>query len=296
MARPCLATTFLPSQEIANYCATIRIDQVRIPLFHVDAFTEQPFQGNPAAVCFLNSWLDEGRLRKVAAENNLSETAFLVPAKAGPAQTEYELRWFTPRCEVRLCGHATLAAAHILLNFRQPQLDSVRFETKFHGTLTVKREGRLLTMDFPALRPKPCANSRHTWRDALAMQSPPSEVLEADDTYIVVTDRPETVRNVRPNFSLLQDLDPYVVAVTARGNDVDFVSRYFSPSYGFPEDPVTGSVHRILAPYWAKRLGKTKLHAQQLSDRGGELWCEVVGDHVLLKGKAVVTLEGSLSI
>ena len=148
MARPCLATSFLPSQGIANYYATVKINQVRIPLFHVDAFTEQPFRGNPAAVCFLDSWLDEGRLLKVAAENNLSETAFLVPAKAG-----YELRWFTPRCEVRLCGHATLAAAYILLNLRQPQLDSVRFETTFHGTLTVRRAGEFLTMDFPALVP-----------------------------------------------------------------------------------------------------------------------------------------------
>ena len=269
---------------------------MRIPLFHVDTFSEQPFRGNPAAVCFLDSWLDEGRLGKVAAENNLSETAFLVPAKAGPAKAGYELRWFTPRCEVRLCGHATLAAAYILLNLRQPQLDSVRFETTFHGTLTVRREGEFLTMDFPALFPIPCESSPRIWRDALAMQSPPSEVLGADDTYIVVTDTPETVRNVRPNFPLLEGLHPYVVALTARGDDVDFVSRYFAPSYGIPEDPVTGSAHCILAPYWAKRLGKTKLHARQLSERGGELWCEVAGDRVLLKGKAVITLEGSLSI
>ena len=128
------------------------------------------------------------------------------------------------------------------------------------------------------------------------MQSPPAEVLEADDTYIVVTDTPETVRNVRPNFPLLEDLDPYAVAVTARGNDVDFVSRYFAPSYGVPEDAVTGSAHCILAPYWTRRLGKTELHARQLSDREGELWCEVIGDRVLLKGKAILTLQGSLSI
>jgi PhzF family phenazine biosynthesis protein len=291
MAYPCLATNVLLVQEIANCYATVKIDQVRIPLFHVDAFTEQPFQGNPAAVCFLDAWLDEGKLRKVAAENNLSETAFLVPAKTG-----YELRWFTPRCEARLCGHATLAAAHILLNLRPHQLDSVRFETKFHGTLTVSRDGEFLMMDFPALLPKPSANSPHIWRDALVMQSPPSEVLEADDTYIVVTDTPETVRNVRPNFPHLEDLHPYVVALTARGDDVDFVSRYFAPSYGIPEDPVTGSAHCILAPYWAKRTGKAKLHAYQVSERGGELWCEVAGDRVLLKGKAVLTLEGSLSM
>jgi PhzF family phenazine biosynthesis protein len=291
MAHPWLATSFPWLQEIANCYAAIKINQVRIPIFHVDAFTEQPFRGNPAAVCFLDSWLDEGRLHKVAAENNLSETAFLVPTKAG-----YELRWFSPSCEVRLCGHATLASAHILLNLRLPQLDSVRFETRFHGTLTVKKTGEFLVMDFPALFPQPCANPPDIWRDALSLESPLSEVVEADETYILVVDRPETVRNVHPNFSLLQNLHPYVVTVTARGDDVDFVSRYFAPSYAIPEDPVTGSAHCVLAPYWAKRLGKTKLHARQLSERGGELWCEVAGDRVLLKGKAVVTLEGSLLI
>jgi PhzF family phenazine biosynthesis protein len=291
MAHPWLATNFPRLQEIAYCYATIKIDLVRIPLFHVDAFTEQPFRGNPAGVCFLDSWLDEGQLRKVAAENNLSETAFLVPNKAG-----YELRWFSPSCEVRLCGHATLASAYVLLNLRQPQLGSVRFETRFHGILTVKKAGEFLAMDFPALFPHPCANPPDIWRDALALQSPPSEVVEADETYILVVDRPETVRNVRPNFALLRNLHPYVVAVTARGDDVDFVSRYFAPSYGIPEDPVTGSAHCILAPYWAKRLGKSRLHARQLSERGGELWCEVAGDRVLLTGKAVVTLKGSLSI
>ena len=291
MAHPWLATNFQQLHEIAYCYAKVKIDMVRIPLFHVDAFTEQPFRGNPAGVCFLDSWLDEGRLRKVAAENNLSETAFLVPNKAG-----YELRWFSPTCEVKLCGHATLASAHILLNLRQPQLDSVRFETRFHGTLTAKKAGEFLAMDFPALFPQPCANPPDIWRNALAMQSLPSEVVEADETYILAVDGPETVRNVRPNFAMLRNLHPYVVAVTARGDDVDFVSRYFAPSYGIPEDPVTGSAHCILAPYWVKRLGKSKLHAQQLSERGGELWCEVAGDRVILKGKAVVTLEGLFSI
>lgn len=277
--------------RIANCYAAIKIDRVRIPLFHVDAFTEQPFRGNPAAVCFLDSWLDEGRLRKVAAENNLSATAFLVSGKDG-----YELRWFTPRCEVKLCGHATLATAHILLNLRQPQLDSVAFETEFRGAVTVRRDGRFLTMDFPAMPPKPRAAVPIGLTEALGLQSQPAEVLEANDTYILVVGGAETVRNLRPNFALLENLHPFVVAVTAHETKVDFVSRYFAPSYGIPEDPVTGSAHCVLAPYWAKRLGKSTLHAQQLSERGGELWCEVAGDRVLLKGKAVVTLEGSLSI
>src|SRR4029077_9044301 len=208
MAHPWLATSFVPLREIANCYATIKINRVRIPLFHVDAFTEKPFRGNPAAVCFLDSWLDEGRLRKVAAENNLSETAFLVPAQGG-----YELRWFSPSCEVRLCGHATLASAHILLNLQQPQLDSVRFETRFHGTVTVKKAGEFLVMNFPALFPQPCANPPDIWRDTLALQSLPTEVVEADETYIVVVDGPETVRNVHPNFAPLRNLHPYVVAV-----------------------------------------------------------------------------------
>ena len=291
MAHPPLANNFLQPQEIANCYATIKIDRVRIPLFHVDAFTEQPFRGNPAAVCFLDSWLDDGQLRKVAAENNLSATAFLVSGKGG-----YQLRWFTSRCEVKLCGHATLATAHILLNLQQRQLDSVTFETRFQGPVSVRRDGPFLSMDFPAMPPKPCANVPTTLSEALGLQSQPTEVLEANETYILVVDGAEAVRNLRPNFARLERLHPFVVAITAHETKVDFVSRYFAPSYGIPEDPVTGSVHRVLAPYWAKRLGKSKLHARQLSERGGELWCEVAGNRVLLKGKAVLTLEGSLSI
>jgi PhzF family phenazine biosynthesis protein len=276
---------------MANNDAAIKINRVRIPLFHIDAFTEQPFRGNPAAVCFLDSWLDEGRLLKVAAENNLSATAFLVSGDRG-----YELRWFTPRCEVKLCGHATLATAHILLNLQHPQLDSVTFETRFRGTVTVRRDGQFLTIDFPAMFPKVCATAPTGLTGALGLQSQSADILEANDTYILVVDAPETVRAVRPNFELLENFHPFVIAITAHETEVDFVSRYFAPSYGIPEDPVTGSAHCVLAPYWAKRLGKTTLHARQLSERGGELWCEVAGDRVLLKGKSVVTLEGSLLI
>ena len=264
---------------------------MQIPLFHVDAFTEQPFQGNPAAVCLLNSWLDEGLLRKVAVENNLSATAFVVPQDSG-----YELRWFTPRCEVKLCGHATLASAHLLLNVRHPGLDSVSFETKFRGTLTVRKGGPFLVTDFPAIPTKPCATAPRGLAEALGLESGPAEVLEGDNAYILVTDGVEAVRNLQPNFTFLENLHPFVAVVTAQGTDVDFVSRYFAPSYGIPEDPVTGSAHCALAPYWAKRMGKTKLQARQLSERGGEMWCEVAGDRVLLKGKAVVTMEACLSI
>ena len=228
---------------------------------------------------------------KVAAENNVSATAFVMPRDG-----VYELRWFTPRCEVKLCGHATLASAHLLLNVRQPELDSVTFDTKFRGTLTVRKDGPFLTMDFPAIPTRTCETVPSGLAEALGLDSKPVEVLEGDNAYILVTESSEAVRNLRPKFSFLESLHPFVTVVTAQGADVDFLSRYFAPSYGIPEDPVTGSAHCALAPYWANRLGKSKLHARQLSERGGEVRCEVAGDRVLLKGKAVVTMEACLSI
>ena len=261
-----------------------------IPLFHIDAFTDRPGAGNPAAVCLLDSWLDDGRLRKVAAENNLSATAFLVSG-----DNSYELRWFTPLCEVRLCGHATMAAAHVLLARFQPQLDAIRFHTKFHGALTVSRHGDLLGIDFPGMPPRPCGVPEDL-AQAVGLQSQAFEVLEANDTYLLVVDSEETVKTAHPNFALLEKFHPHAVAVTAVGTDVDFVSRYFAPGYGVPEDPVTGSLHCALAPHWAKRIGRSQLHARQLSDRGGELWCDIKGEHVLVKGKSVLTMEAMLEI
>ncbi|HTT23082.1 MAG TPA: PhzF family phenazine biosynthesis protein [Candidatus Sulfotelmatobacter sp.] len=264
---------------------------MRIPLFHVDAFTKQPFRGNPAAVCLLDLWLDDSLLRRVAAENNLSATAFMVTGKNG-----YELRWFSPRCEVKLCGHATLAAAHALINVRNNPPDCAAFRTRFHGILTVTKSGEFLVMDFPAILPMPFENVPANLISALRVDSQSAQILEANNTYIVVFDSQDVIENLRPNFAMLEDLHPFVVAVTAPGTDADFVSRYFAPSYGIPEDPVTGSAHCLLTPYWAGRFGKTKLHARQLSERGGVLWCELKGDRVLLTGKAVVTMEGFLSI
>ena len=262
---------------------------MRIPLFQVDAFTEQPFTGNPAAVCPLNGWLDDRTLLKVAAENNLSETAFFVP-RAG----HYELRWFTPQCEVKLCGHATLAAGYVVLKILQPGIDSVRFETRFSGVLAVCRSGDLFSMDFPAMFVKTCPNPPDELVHALEPGLPPSEVLEGNDTYVAVYETESAIRNMRLDFARLEQLHPFAVAITAPGEKVDFVSRYFAPSYGVPEDPVTGSVHCALAPYWASRLGKTHLHARQVSKRGGELWCEMAGERVVLKGAAVLTLRGTL--
>jgi PhzF family phenazine biosynthesis protein len=272
---------------------------MRIPLFHVDAFASQPFTGNPAAVCALDWWLDDELLRKVAAENNLSETAFFVPRR-GPADGHragcYDLRWFTLRGEVKLCGHATLASAYVVLALLEPQLDTVRFETRRSGTLTVRKDREMFSMDFPAIFADTCANPPDELMRALGPGPSPSNVLEANQTYFAVYDHESAVQNLRPDFARLELLHPYVVSVTAPGDNVDFVSRYFKPSYGMPEDPVTGSAHCALAPYWAGRLGKSRLHARQLSARGGELWCEVAGARVLLKGHAVLTLKGSLVI
>jgi len=263
---------------------------MRIPLFQVDAFTEQPFTGNPAGVCPLDFWLDDPMLRKVAAENNLSATAFFVPQGAN----QYQLRWFTPRCEIKLCGHATLAAGYVVFNILQAGIETVRFETRFSGALTVCRSRDLFSMDLPAMFAKTHAKPPETLVHALGHGPSPSEVLEVNDTYIAVYETESAVRKIRPDFGRLERLHPFAVALTAPGEEVDFVSRYFAPSYGVPEDPVTGSAHCALTPYWTRRSGKTHLHARQVSDRGGELWCELAGERVVLKGAAVLTLRGSL--
>jgi PhzF family phenazine biosynthesis protein len=260
-----------------------------LPVFHVDAFTIKPFAGNPAAVCPLTGWLDDGLLQAVAAENNLSETAFFVPHG-----DLYELRWFTPRCEVQLCGHATLASGFVVLQILEPSRESVRFETRSRGELTVSRDGDLLAVDFPSLPPWTCADPPAALISGLGKA--PLEVVQIEDNYFAVYEREEDVRSIRPDFRLLEKLHPAGVAITAPGEGVDFVSRYFVPSYGILEDPVTGSTHCSLAPYWAQRLRKTSLHARQVSERGGELWCEVKEERVVLKGSAVLTLRGELLI
>jgi len=260
-----------------------------LQLFHVDAFTARPFAGNPAAVCPLAEWLDDRLLQEVAAENNLSETAYFVHRG-----DRYELRWFTPRCEVKLCGHATLASAFVLLQILEPGRAFVRFETRLSGALTVAREGDLLAMDFPASAPWACAEPPAALIEGLGKA--PAAVMQIEDNFFAVYEQEEGVKGICPDFNLLKKLHPAGVAITAPGNRSDFVSRYFAPSYGIPEDPVTGSTHCSLAPYWAQRLGKTNLHARQVSERGGELWCEVRRERVILKGNAVLTLRGELLI
>ena len=264
---------------------------MRVPLFYVNAFPHRPFSGNPAAVCLLNSWLDDGWLRKVAAENNLSATAFLVPRADA-----YEIRWFTGTCELKLCGHGTFASGFIVLKLLRPQVNSIEFATQLRGNVTVRNEGELLSMDFPALFPKPTFDAPEKLSQALGLRSKPSEVLEVNETYFVVMENQAAIQNLQPDTRMLRQLHPYPVSVSATGESSDIVSRFFAPGHGIPEDPVTGSAHCALTPYWTKRLGKSQLHARQLSARGGELWCEMAGERVILRGKAVLTMQGTIEV
>jgi predicted PhzF superfamily epimerase YddE/YHI9 len=191
---------------------------------------------------------------------------------------------------VRLCGHATLASAFVILHILRPALEQVRFETRFNGALTVNREGTLLAMDFPSLPAQCCPNPP---KELIAgLGNPPHTVIQLEDNYFAIYDSQADILSARPDLRVLAKLHPAGVAITAPGEDCDFVSRYFAPSYGVPEDPVTGSTHSSLAPYWAQRLGKTSLHARQVSEHGGELWCEVKENRIIIKGRAVLSLRG----
>lgn len=260
---------------------------MKIPIFQVDAFTDTPFHGNPAAVCPLNEWLPDGLLQKIALENNLSETAFFVPDGDG-----FHLRWFTPSVEVDLCGHATLAAAFVIFNHTRPEQDEIEFTTR-SGRLIVKRAGDSLQMDFPKTSPSPCEAP-----DGLldAVGGDPSEIL-AGPQYVLVFSDEAAVRALAPDMSGLLHLDRHGVICTAKGEGaIDFVSRYFVPQSGVPEDPVTGSAHCTLAPLWSKKLGKTTLLARQVSARGGELRCTVTEERVEIVGKCVPYMEGMIDI
>jgi PhzF family phenazine biosynthesis protein len=257
---------------------------VAIPLYQVDAFTSRLFAGNPAAVCPLETWLDDRLMQSIALENNLSETAFFV--RNGEV---YDLRWFTPACEVDLCGHATLASAFVIFEYLDPSAGLIRFLTR-SGELCVRRNGDLLTMDFPARPPQPCDPSPAL---SAALGKPPRELGAARD-YLAVYDSEDDVRSLDPDMRALAALDRFAVIVTAPGDSADFVSRFFAPAHGVDEDPVTGSAHCTLVPYWAGRLGKTSLHALQVSARGGELWCKLEGGRVFISGHAVPYLEGRI--
>ncbi len=257
-----------------------------LPSYHVDAFATAVFHGNPAAVCLLDEWLPDTTLQNIAAENNLSETAFLV-AHGG----DYDLRWFTPAIEVDLCGHATLAAAFVLFTERGVNTNAIRFHSR-SGLLTVSRDGAVLTLDFPSRPAIHCTAPEALVR---GLGAKPGEVLKARD-YLAVFASETEVRALKPDFAALRTLDCLGIIATAPGNDCDFVSRFFAPGAGVDEDPVTGSAHCTLIPYWSRRLGKPALLARQVSTRGGELVCRDAGERVCIGGRATTYLRGQIQI
>jgi PhzF family phenazine biosynthesis protein len=257
---------------------------MKIPCYFVDAFAGEVFRGNPAAVCRLEKWLSDVTLQNIATENNLSETAFIVPRG-----NEFELRWFTPTVEVDLCGHATLAAACVLFTEQKFSGDEIRFHSR-SGVLTVTRDGEILTLNFPSRPPEKCVAPEDLIR---GLGKTPAQVFKSRD-FLAVFETSDDVKNVQPNFAALEKLDCLGIIATAKGDECDFVSRFFAPAAGINEDPVTGSAHCTLIPFWAQRLGKNKLFARQVSKRGGELFCELAGDRVRIGGKAVLYLRGEI--
>ena len=259
-----------------------------IPYFEVLAFTDRLFAGNPAGVCILEEWLPDEMLQKIAAENNLAETAFFIDRG-----NFFDIRWLSPSTEIDLCGHATVASAHVLFEHLGRTVNSLVFQSRSAGELRVDRVGARLVLDFPS---RPAAASEAPALLGQSLGAQPSEVFKNRD-YLAVFERQEQVAGLSPNLAELAKLEGVQgVCVTAPGNDCDFVSRYFAPSVGSPEDSVTGSSHCALIPYWAQRLGKTRLHARQLSPRGGELFCEDRGERVGIGGTAVTYVQGTILI
>ncbi len=255
-------------------------------IWYVDAFTSHRFGGNPAAVVLLDGWLPEALLQAVAAENNLSETAFIVPSGE-----DYRIRWFTPTIEVPLCGHATLASAWVVLNRLRPGLPQVVFES-LSGRLPVRRDGQRLVLDFPIAEYRPSTRPEAV---VAALGAHPQAMFEGDYWMAVYASEADVLA-LKPNMAGLLSTGISGVIATAPGNDCDFVSRFFAPVLGVAEDPVTGSAHTRLVPYWARRLGRESLHARQVSRRGGELWCELAGERVMIAGEARLYLQGEIEI
>ena len=262
---------------------------MRIPLYQVDAFTDRLFGGNPAAVCPLTEWLPDATMQSIAAENNLAETAFFVAQGEG-----YLLRWFTPTVEVELCGHATLASGYVVTHILQPTTHSAMYDTLKAGPLKVTRGGDLLAMDFPAWPPE---TEPADPRILAALGKMPARSFVARGRTLAVYERAQDVAALRPDFAAMRRVAGANAIVTAPGDgDIDFVSRYFAPNHGVDEDPATGSAHCVLTPYWAGRLGKQQLRAQQISARVGDLICTLRGERVTLAGHAVLYLEGAITV
>ena len=261
---------------------------MKIPAYHINAFAGTGFSGNPAMVCPLDRWLDDEQLQLIARENQLPVTAFFVED-----DDQYALRWFTPTMELQICGHGTLAAAAVLFDILDASKTSVIFQTK-GGAFPVVKDGLLICMDLPVHEAVSCSTMPEDLVRALGRA--PAEILKATSNYLAVYEGEADIRAIAPDMELLQAVDGLGVIVTARGEESDFVSRYFAPKIGIPEDAATGSTHCTLAPYWTQRFGRRKLHAIQLSQRGGELWCEHRGDSIRIFARAVRYAEGFLYV
>lgn len=261
---------------------------MKIKIYQVDAFTDEVFKGNPAAVCPLEEWLSEETLQKIAAENNLAETAFYVPKEDG-----FEIRWFTPTVEVALCGHATLASAFVLHHLEGFKGDLINFYSLHSGTLTVEIKESQFSLNFPADQ---YSETEITDELLSATNKIPFAAFKGKTDYLLVFDNEEDVISLQPNLEIISNLDARGIIVTAKGKDSDFVSRFFAPAVGVNEDPVCGSAHTTLTPYWAKVFQKNELTAIQRSKRSGKLHCKLLNDRVELGGNAVLYMEGHISI
>jgi PhzF family phenazine biosynthesis protein len=269
---------------------------MKFTIYQIDAFGDKLFSGNPAAVIPLDTWIDDVLMQQIAEENNLAETVFFVPREDG-----FHIRWFTPELEIDLCGHATLAAAFVLFELLKYEKDTIIFYSQ-SGPLKVHRDGAYIALDFPSWKPERVTEYPEELIKGLGITEYLGVYKNRD--YIVELETEKDVLAVKPDFSMLNKIDVIGIIVTAPGNNlsnvpfdrVDFVSRFFAPNCGVPEDPVTGSAHSQLIPFWAEKLGKYKMHALQLSKRGGELWCEQKGERVIIKGKAVFYMKGEITI
>ena len=260
---------------------------MKLSIFQADAFASSLFKGNPAAVVPLTEWLPDLTMQQIAAENNLSETAFFIPEG-----DHFHIRWFTPKSEVNLCGHATLATAHVLFNELNYQEEVISFNSR-SGILTVRKTGDKLQLNFPADFVQP-VDFIPVFAEAFG--SHPLATFKGRTDYMLLFESEETIRSMNPDYNLLKQTYARGIMVTAKGTTVDFVSRFFAPGVGIDEDPVTGSAHTSLVPFWSKKLGKNELTALQLSERGGQVWCTLVEDRVLIAGKAVTYLRGEIEI
>jgi len=257
-------------------------------IYQVDAFADKVFRGNPAAVIPLEDWIDEQLMQQIAMENNLSETAYVVKTDDG-----YHIRWFTPEYEIDLCGHATLASSYVIKNFLEPHLAEINFTTQKAGPLRAYAKEGKYTLDFPARIPQPCQVPDQLLKSVGVTTA--VEVLRSRDYFIVLPNE-DAVRNAEPDYTIMKELDTIGVIITAKGQSSDVVSRCFYPGAGIPEDPVTGSAHCNIVPYWSEKLNKARLFCKQLSPRNGDLWCELREDRVLMTGDCVLFMRGEIDV